>query len=230
MRQPVSAYEWFSAIPRKGFSDSFRDAERVTDIHADAAQGGDGTWRTSGIPMIDTRVALLRGINVGTAKRVAMAELRTLIEALGYGDVRTLLNSGNVVFTASREKPRDTATRIEKAIATRLGVATRVTVLTGKEVAAAVRDNPLASVADNPSRLLLMAPADPQALAQLKPLIKERWAPEALAIGSRVAYLWCANGVVDSRLWAAANRSLEDAGTARNLATMTKLVAMIEGT
>lgn len=179
--------------------------------------------------MTDTRVALLRGINVGSAKRVAMADLRKLVEALGYGDVRTLLNSGNVVFTASKEKPADTATCIEKAIATRLGVSTRVTVLMGKDVVAAVRDNPLASVADNPSRLLLMAPPDPKALAQLKPLLKERWAPEALALGSRVAYLWCAEGVADSRLWAAANRSLDDAGTARNLATMTKLVAMIEG-
>jgi uncharacterized protein (DUF1697 family) len=188
-----------------------------------AAADQEDKWVT------DTRVALLRGINVGSAKRVAMADLRKLIEALGYGGVRTLLNSGNVVFTASREKPADTATCIEKAIATRLGVSTRVTVLTGKDVVAAVRDNPLASVAANPSRLLLMAPSDPKALAQLKPLLKERWAPEALALGSRVAYLWCAEGLVDSRLWAAANRSLHEAGTARNLATMTKLAAMIEG-
>jgi len=45
-------------------------------------------------------VALIRGINVGRAKRVAMAELREAVAALGYGGVRTLLNSGNVVFTA----------------------------------------------------------------------------------------------------------------------------------
>lgn len=44
-------------------------------------------------------VALLRGINVGRVKRLAMADLRALIEGLGYGDVRTLLNSGNVVFS-----------------------------------------------------------------------------------------------------------------------------------
>jgi uncharacterized protein (DUF1697 family) len=158
-----------------------------------------------------------------------MADLRKVVGALGYGDVRTLLNSGNVVFTASKEKPGDTATRIEKAIKARLGVATRVTVLMGKDVAAAVRANPLAAIADDPSRLLVMAPNDPKALARLEPLLEERWAPEALALGSRVAYLWCAEGIVESRLWAAANRSIDDAGTARNMSTMTKLLAMIEG-
>ena len=47
-----------------------------------------------------SHVALLRGINVGTAKRIAMADLRGVMTGLGYSDVRTLLNSGNVVFTA----------------------------------------------------------------------------------------------------------------------------------
>src|SRR5204863_1567267 len=56
--------------------------------------------RTKGAHMAATHVALLRGINVGTAKRVAMADLRQLMTGLGYSDVRTLLNSGNVVFTA----------------------------------------------------------------------------------------------------------------------------------
>lgn len=158
-----------------------------------------------------------------------MADLRGVVAALGYGDVRTLLNSGNVVFTVPKEQSADPAVRIEKAIAARLGVATRVTVLMAKDVASAVRNNPLASVADDPSRLLVMAAPDPKALAALKPLLKERWDPEALAVGRRVAYLWCAEGIVDSQLWAAANRKLGDAGTARNLATMTKLLALVEG-
>lgn len=179
--------------------------------------------------MNDRCVALLRGVNVGTAKRVAMADLRSLVEELGYGDVRTLLNSGNVVFTLRGGSSGDAGRRIEEAIATRLRVTTRVAVLKGKDVVAAVRDNPLASVADDPSRLLLMASPDPKALAQLKPLMKERWTPEAFGLGPRVAYLWCAGGLVDSRLWAAANRRLGDTGTARNLTTMTKLVALVEG-
>lgn len=61
-------------------------------------------------------VALIRGINVGRAKRVAMADLRALVEDLGYGDVRTLLNSGNVVFTSARRPPAKAAARIEEGL------------------------------------------------------------------------------------------------------------------
>jgi uncharacterized protein (DUF1697 family) len=65
------------------------------------------------------QVALLRGINVGRAKRVAMADLRALVESLGYGDARTLLNSGNVVFAVPAAAKGDAASRIEKSLATR---------------------------------------------------------------------------------------------------------------
>ncbi len=135
--------------------------------------------------LIDRRVALLRGVNVGGAKRVPMADLRNLVEALGYVEVSTLLNSGNVVFTVPKGTSGDAATRIERAIAARLGVSTRVTVLTGREVASAVRKNPFASVAHDPARLLVLSFPDPKAMARLKPLAKERWEPEALALGAR---------------------------------------------
>lgn len=173
--------------------------------------------------MTDLRVALLRGINVGRAKRVAMADLRGLVEGLCYGDVRTLLNSGNVVFSVPRAVRGDPAARIERAIASKLGVATRVTVIRSDEVAAAVDDNPLRKLADNPSRLLLMVLADAATGKRLKELEKESWTPEALAIRGRVAYLWCPHGIIDSRLMAAVNRLVGEEGTARNLATMTKL-------
>lgn len=177
----------------------------------------------------ERRVALLRGVNVGRAKRVAMADLRALVEDLGYADVRTLLNSGNIVFTVPSTERRDAATRIEKAIASRLSVSARVTVLTAAEVVAAVRDNPLSDVADNPSRLLVMVLANLAARTQLEPLLKQRWNPEAVALGTRVAYLWCPRGVIDSRLMVAVSRALGDAGTARNMATMVKLQALTGG-
>jgi uncharacterized protein (DUF1697 family) len=179
--------------------------------------------------MGDRRVALLRGINVGRAKRVAMADLRALFERLGYADVRTLLNSGNVVFTSpANRSPTDDAAQIEKSIADRLKVTTRVIVLRKKELADAVGGNPLAAVADDPSRLLLMALRDSKCASRLKPLLHERWAPDALAVGKRVAYLWCSTGLIDSRLWPAVSRVLGEEGTARNLTTMTKILALME--
>ena len=56
-------------------------------------------------------IALLRGINVGRAKRIAMADLRELLASMGYTDVRTLLNSGNVVFSEPRARPRPSRRR-----------------------------------------------------------------------------------------------------------------------
>jgi len=175
-------------------------------------------------------VALLRGVNnIGSAKRIAMADLRALVEGLGFRDVRTLLNSGNIVFSAPDDGHGDVAARIEKALDARFGVRPRVTVLTGNEVAAAVRDNPFADMADNPSRLLVMVLRTPSDQGRLKPLLKKRWGPEALALGKRVAYLWCANGVGRSKLWLEVDRALERSGTARNIATMTRLLALVEG-
>jgi uncharacterized protein (DUF1697 family) len=147
---------------------------------------------------------------------------------LGFRDVRTLLNSGNVVFSVPNNRRGDVLARIEKALATRLGLTSPVTLLSGEEVAAAVRDNPFADVANDASRLLVAVPRRPSDQSRLKPLLKERWAPEMLALGNRVAYLWCPRGIVDSRLWAAVERALDRTCTARNLATMTRLMAIVE--
>src|SRR5262245_51187046 len=110
--------------------------------------------------MPNWQIALIRGINVGKAKRVSMAELKALVEKLGHGDVKTLLNSGNVVFT-SRTDPSAAAAKIEKALAQVTGVEARVTVLTGDELSAAVKGNPLLKVADDHSRLLVAVLNDP---------------------------------------------------------------------
>ena len=175
---------------------------------------------------IGQQIALLRGINVGRAKRVAMADLRALVEGLGYGDVRTLLNSGNVVFTVPGTAKGDVASRIEKAIETQLGVSSRVTVITAAELAAIVEENPLLEIADNPSRLLIAVLNDKADRTRLEPLLKEDWGPDALAVGQRVAYMWCAGGLLESRLADTIGRVLRDAVTTRNWATILKLHAL----
>ena len=171
-------------------------------------------------------IALLRGINVGRAKRIAMADLRALVEGLGYGNVRTLLNSGNVVFTVPSKPKGDIASRIEKAIEAQLGVSSRVTVLTAAELDAIVEENPLLDVADDPSRLLVAVLNDKADRMRLEPLLKQDWTPDALAVGQRVAYLWCAGGILESRLADTINRTLRDATTTRNWATILKLHAL----
>ncbi len=176
--------------------------------------------------MSERYVALLRGINVGRAKRVSMADLRAIVEGLGGCDVRTLLNSGNVVFGHRRSKVEDLASGIEKALSDELGISSRVTVLTGSELSGIVAGNPLLQVAGDPSRLMVAVPQKAADLARLEPLRRQRWAPEALAIGRRAAYLWCPDGVLKSPLGAAVGRALGDRVTARNWTTISKLAAL----
>ena len=170
-------------------------------------------------------VALLRGINVGKAKRVAMADLRTLVEGLGYADVRTLLNSGNVVFTAPRADAK-AAARIEAALKEETGVSARVLVLTGEELAAIVAGNPLGDATSDPSRLLvtvLMDGADRKKLAAVE---TADWSPEMVAAGTRAIYSWHPNGLSGGTLADALGKALGDAATGRNWSTMMKLHAL----
>ena len=179
--------------------------------------------------MSSVYVAFLRGVNnIGATTRVSMADLRALFESLGFRDVRTLLNSGTVVFSVPAKKAHEVKARIENGLATRLGVTPSVTLLSGAEVVALLRANPLAGLAKDPSRMLVVVLQEPAHRRRLTPLLKERWAPEVLALGRRVAYLWCARGVAASDLWPKVDRALERTGTARNLRTMTKLAALVQ--
>src|SRR5262245_51458503 len=101
--------------------------------------------RTSpGVADASTRyVALLRGINVGRAKPVGMAELKATVEALGFDDVRTLLRSGNVVFAGKAAASPTVAARLEAAIEERFAMKVGVVVRTADELAAAVAANPI---------------------------------------------------------------------------------------
>lgn len=168
-------------------------------------------------------IALLRGINVGRAKRIAMADLRQLIGKLGYTDVRTLLNSGNIVFSGALESPELAASAIEEAIVLKLGVAATVIVLSCDELDAIIDANPLVPIAADSARLLTFVVTDASALASLAPVCEQQWDPEAVALGPRAAYVWCPNGVLESQAAAAIGRLLGDGVTTRNFNTLLRL-------
>src|SRR5438094_2976281 len=92
-----------------------------------------------------TCIALLRGINVGRAKRLPMEDLRALVEGLGHTNVRTLLNSGNVVFDAHRVNVSKIAKSIEVAIADKFGFPAAVVALTAEDFAAVETGQPCSS-------------------------------------------------------------------------------------
>ena len=175
------------------------------------------------------QVAFLRGINVGRAKRVAMADLRKLLGELGLADVRTVLNSGNVVYDAGTVAPAEAAARIEEALVLKLGVAARVTVLSASQFGELIAQNTLAPAADA-ARLLALVLNNPADVQRLAPLLRRPWQPEALALGQWAAYAWCPDGVLASKVVAALGVLLGDGVTSRNWATMQKLHGLLEGT
>ena len=170
-------------------------------------------------------IALLRGINVGRAKRIPMAELRTLIAGLGFSEVRTLLNSGNVVFQTAHPRVGRVAASIAAAIEKEFGFTVPVVVHTEQELNAIVAENALHQGTVDPSKLLVAFVARRSTMASAKPLLAESWAPDAISIGSKAAYLWCANGVIQSRLMKAFSRATGEGATTRNWATVLKLQA-----
>jgi len=169
-------------------------------------------------------IALLRGVNVGRANRIAMGDLVASMERLGFRDVKTVLASGNVVFSqapGSRTRP---GPRIEKMLAEEYAIATPVVVLGADELAVVLAENPFGTVATDPSRLLVAVSATPADLARLDPLVSRNWTPDQLAVGSRAAYIWCPGGFQESALAKAIlGPAFRDVLTSRNWATLQKL-------
>jgi uncharacterized protein (DUF1697 family) len=172
-------------------------------------------------------VALLRGINVGGNKRIAMADLRALLSGLGYADVRTHLQSGNAVLTATGTPDRITAA-IEERIAAELGMSVSVLVRDAAEMRRIVEANPLADVALDDSRyvvLFLSRPLDPELVAALDPAA---YAPELFRVAEREVYLWHPDGIRDAKMnkinW---ERRFGVVASARNWRTVTTLTDMV---
>jgi len=174
-------------------------------------------------------VAFLRGINVGRAKRIAMADLRLLVEGLGYSGVRTLLNSGNLVFRAAGVSAAQAAAAIEEALVLRLGVAARVFVLEKAQLAAIMASNPLLDVASDHARLIVFLLGDGVGRDKLDALAGEDWGGERLALGEGAAYVWCPDGILVSAAATSLGKLLGDGTTSRNWNTLVKLQALCGG-
>lgn len=157
-----------------------------------------------------------------------MTELRDLLAGAGYDDVRTYLQSGNVVLS-SDVSPQELASESERHIADSFGIGVDVLVRTRDELAEIVRRDPLGDVAVNPKRYqvsFLSEPLDNETLFKLAAAAVE---PERLVAVGREVYAWHPDGIARSRLWARlAAKSLGVKATARNWTTVTKLLAMAD--
>jgi uncharacterized protein (DUF1697 family) len=169
-----------------------------------------------------TWVALLRGINVGRNKRLAMSDLRALLEALGYGDVRTHLQSGNAIFTTDRGAASKLEQQISARISSDLGLEVSVLVRTSAELAAVVVGNPFVAQGVPASQLHAVFLSGVPSSAKVASVDHNAVAPDQFAFGERVVYARLPEGVMASRLpdW---ERMLGVRATQRNWNTVTRL-------
>lgn len=169
-------------------------------------------------------VALLRGINVGSARRVAMADLRTWLTDLGYTDVRTLLQSGNAVFRTPK-RPAMVRREMEKALAEGAGFRIDCVLRSAAELRAVFDLNPFGDVATDPARYHVSFLDVPGAWPEIDPAAYE---PERVHLAEREAYFWLPGGTQQSKIMAAFPARKGEVATVRNWNTVTKLLALAE--
>jgi uncharacterized protein (DUF1697 family) len=195
-------------------------------------------WQDAGMP---THVALLRGINLAGRNKVSMADLRQLVTSLGHTDVATYIQSGNVVFSSEQADTDALASDLEQALAAELGVKVRVVVVSQDELVRVMRDNPY-SDEPNPKMVhavFLSGPPGPDlekrvAEAHQRAAQKQPGNRDTAQIVGRTIYLHTPDGFGRSELASQIVQGAAKAkpggvvGTARNWATVTKLLGMCD--
>ncbi|WP_435189197.1 DUF1697 domain-containing protein [Streptomyces sp. bgisy126] len=180
--------------------------------------------------MTQTYAALLRGVNVSGRRKVPMAELRSLLEGLGHGDVRTHLQSGNAVFTTDTGASEDELTAaLEAAIEDRFGFRVDCLVRDGAYLAAVADACPFPTAGIEGKQLHAFYFSGPPDAERFAAIDQEAYRPEAFALGDRVLYLYVPDGLGRSRLGEAVSRPALSEGlvvTARNWNTVLKLVEL----
>ena len=182
------------------------------------------TWSRGTCPVslrsgVATHVALIRGINVGSARRVKMADLRAALEDAGYDDVRTYLQSGNVVLRSGRA-----AATVAADVAKATGLDVDVMVRTGAHIGKLVEGNPYPQVTDGKTLHVAF-------LEGGKPTLPDGdFAPEECTLAGGELYVWLPDGMRDSRLVKAlSEKALGARATWRNWNTVLALHELASG-
>jgi len=179
-------------------------------------------------------LALLRGINVGGRNKVAMADLREIATSQGHTGVATYIQSGNLVFTSPEAGTATLADALQQEIASRLGVKPAVVVLSAAELSQAIAGNPFP---DEPNPKFVHAvfrrdeytDADLAAIEAARQRAGGKLGRDEAVVPGRTLYLHTPDGFGRSELAAQLSRPIAQvSGTARNWATVMKLMGMLE--
>jgi uncharacterized protein (DUF1697 family) len=180
-------------------------------------------------------LALLRGINVGGRNKVAMADLRLIATDLGYTNVATYIQSGNLVFSAGGSTAAEHARALERAIAERLQVRPAVVVISAAELARTIKDNPFPGETNDRCLHAVFRDSEPSAaelarIAEAVGRVRAKGSTDDAIVVGRTLFLHTPDGFGRSELAArliSGSSGAAVAGTARNWATVTRLMAML---
>lgn len=170
-------------------------------------------------------IALLRGINVGRAKPISMAQLASVVSALGFTDVATVLRSGNVVFGSDESLPSDTPSRFEAAVFAATGVQSSVLLFDSGGFFSILDANPLVDIATNGSKSFVTFVTSMPTSVELPDA--GSLAPEMLAIGPAAVYQWMPDGSLQTRVPRSFWKQFDAPVTTRNWTTVMKLRALL---
>ncbi|MFE9631507.1 DUF1697 domain-containing protein [Streptomyces sp. NPDC006463] len=176
--------------------------------------------------------ALLRGINVGGSKKVPMAELRSVLEGLGHGDVQTYLQSGNAVFTSAEKDPAALARELEAAVEAHFGFPVPCLVMDGAYLRAVAEDCPFPAAELEGKQLHATFLSEQPGAERFAAIDQAAYLPEEYRLGDRVIYLYAPGGLGRSELAPVLLRPSVLKGidaTSRNWNTVVKLVELTQG-
>jgi uncharacterized protein (DUF1697 family) len=178
-----------------------------------------------------THVALLRAINVGGRNRVSMSDLRALLTDLGLANIRSLLQTGNVVFDSRGARPAALEDLLERCAMDRLGLETVFLVRTGREWQELVAANPFpAEAKSDPAHLVVMPLKEAPDRGRVRELEAAIAGRERVRVDGRHLYIHYPDGIGRSRLTSAViERRLGTVGTGRNWSTALRLAALLAG-
>jgi uncharacterized protein (DUF1697 family) len=173
-------------------------------------------------------IALFRGLNVGGSGVLPMKDLVAILEQLGFGDIKTYIQSGNVVFRTEEDDPARIAKRITSEVVKGFGFEPQVLLLEPAELRRAMEANPFPEAASEPKTLHLTFMAEEPLHPDLEALERLRKDSESYALKGTVFYLHAPEGIGRSKLAAKVEHLLGVPGTSRNWRTVTRVLALAE--
>jgi uncharacterized protein (DUF1697 family) len=206
---------------------SSEDDAQISDTGGSAVVTGRiDPWQGD---VMSTWVVLLRGVNVGGANRLAMADLRAVVTSLGHTDVTTYIQSGNIVLTSPEQDRWLLAAEICAGIERAHGLVVSAVLRTPGELSGALAVNPFADVAEGFRGLITFLSETPKP-ADAATLEPDRFVPDRFELRGAELYMHYPNGAGRSKMTLDYfEKRLHVRGTARNLNTVAKLIALAGG-